>query len=57
MNAGNECGYQWQIPQTVSAQSLVDEISQQSADQLPKFQINPVEFDGIKMQADKEDQP
>lgn len=28
------------------------EISQQSADQLPRFHINPVEFDGIRMQAD-----
>jgi hypothetical protein len=29
-----------------------DEISQQSADQLLRFHINPVEFDGIRMQAD-----
>jgi hypothetical protein len=28
------------------------EISQQSADQLPRFHINPVEFDGIRMQAE-----
>lgn len=57
MSAGNDYGYQWLIPQTVSAKSLVDEMSQQSADQLPKVQVNPVEFDGIKMQADKEEQP
>lgn len=28
------------------------EISQQSADQLSRFHINPVEFDGIKTQAE-----
>jgi len=28
-----------------------DEISQQSADQLLWFHINPVEFDGIRIQA------
>jgi hypothetical protein len=27
------------------------EISQQSADQFPRFHINPVEFDGIRIQA------
>ncbi|GEM_PF-1210539 len=29
-----------------------DEISQQSADQLPRSHINPVEFDGIRMQVE-----
>lgn len=29
-----------------------DEISQQSADHLPWFHINPVEFDGIRIQAE-----
>jgi hypothetical protein len=29
-----------------------DEISQQSADQLPRSHLNPVEFDGIRMQAE-----
>lgn len=29
-----------------------DEISQQSADQLPRSHINSVEFDGIRMQAE-----
>jgi len=29
-----------------------DEISQQSADQLPRSHINPVEFDGIRIQAE-----
>lgn len=28
------------------------EISQQSSDQFPWFRINPVEFDGIRMQAE-----
>jgi hypothetical protein len=41
-----------------------DEISQQSADQLPRFHINPVEFDGFRIKEDlwnpeseKEEQP
>ncbi len=57
MSVGNDYVFQSQIPQMMSAQSLLDGTSQQSADQLPKFQANPVEFDGIKMQADKEEYP
>jgi hypothetical protein len=57
MNVGNGRSFQWQIPQTTSAQSLVDNVSQQSADQLPKFQVNPVEFDRIKMQSCEEEHP
>ncbi len=57
MSAENAYVFQSQIPQIMSAQSLLDGTSQQSADQMPKFQANPVEFDGIKMQAAKEDQP
>lgn len=44
--------------------STTDKISQQSADQLLWFHINPVEFDGIRIQAElwnlkpeKEEQP
>ena len=57
MSAGNDYVFQSQISQMMSAQSLLDGTSQQSADQLPKFQANPVKFDGIKMQASKEEYP
>ena len=40
MNVGNGRSFQWQIPQTTSAQSLVDNVSQQSADQLPNQELN-----------------
>jgi hypothetical protein len=53
--SANDNVFQSQIPQTMSAKSRVLEISQQSADQLPKFQANLVKFDGIKMQAGKEE--
>ena len=57
MSAENAYVFQSQIPQTMFAKSNVGEISQQSADELPKFQVNPVEFDLIKIQATKEKYP
>ncbi len=57
MSAGNDAVFQSQIPQTMSAQSLLDGTSQQPTDQLPKFQANPIEFDLIKIQASKEEYP
>lgn len=57
MSAENAYVFQLQIPQIMSAKSKVGEISQQPADQLPKFQANSFEFDWIKMQATKEKYP
>ena len=57
MSAGNVYVFQSQIPQIMSARFNVGEINQQPADQLPKFQANPVEFDLIKIQATKEKYP
>ncbi len=55
MNARNAYVFQSQIPQMMSARSNLGEISQQSADKLPKFQANPIEFDGIRMQINREE--
>lgn len=45
---------QQQILQALSAVSRMDDISQRSADQVSKSHINPVEFDGIRMQINRE---
>lgn len=55
MSTGNDYVFQSQIPQIMSAKSNVGEISQQSADQLPGFCINPVESDKILMQFQREE--